>query len=238
MNKFREIFLDLEQKILNGEYPPQSLLPSENQLIKVYNVSRETVRKALNLLKDAGYIQKKQGKGSIVLDINRFDFPISGLTSFKELQEAQHIPNETKVVELKKVAVSPSLSQKTDWPVASEAWKLVRQRKIDGEVAILDRDYLTMTIIPELPVKKAEDSLYGYLENDLGLVIAYAQKEITVEPVDKEIRELMELSMEEQHAVFVRSLVFLEDTRCFEYTESIHKLDKFRFLEFARRRKA
>ena len=95
-----------------------------------------------------------------------------------------------------------------------------------------------MTIIPELPVKKAEDSLYGYLENDLGLVIAYAQKEITVEPVDKEIRELMELSMEEQHAVFVRSLVFLEDTRCFEYTESIHKLDKFRFLEFARRRKA
>src|SRR5699024_5847410 len=89
MNKFREIFLDLEQKIVAGDYPAHSLLPSENQLIKVYSVSRETVRKALNMLRDAGYIQKKQGKGSIVLDLNRFDFPISGLTSFKELQETQ-----------------------------------------------------------------------------------------------------------------------------------------------------
>ena len=31
MNKFKEIFLDLEQKILSNEYPPHSLLPSENQ---------------------------------------------------------------------------------------------------------------------------------------------------------------------------------------------------------------
>lgn len=116
MNKFREIFLDLEQKILAKEYPPQTLLPSENQLIKIYGVSRETVRKALNLLRNAGYIQKQQGKGSIVLDLNRFDFPISGLTSFKELQNAQNIHNETKVVEIKKVAVSPKLHQTTDWP--------------------------------------------------------------------------------------------------------------------------
>ncbi len=237
MNKFREIFLDLEQKIINKEYPPQTLLPSENQLIQMYGVSRETIRKALNLLKNAGYIQKKQGKGSIVLDMNRFDFPISGLTSFKELQNAQHIPNETHVAELKKIAVSPKLHQITDWPVASEAWKLIRQRKIDGEVVILDRDYLNAAIIPQLPEKKAQDSLFQYFENELGLEISYAQKEITVEPVNKEIRDLMTLTPEDQHVVIVRSLVYLEDTRCFQYSESIHRLDKFRFVDFARRRR-
>lgn len=237
MNKFREIFLDLEQKIINKEYPPQTLLPSENQLIQIYNVSRETIRKALNLLKNAGYIQKKQGKGSIVLDMNRFEFPISGLTSFKELQNAQQIHNETKVAELKKIAVSTKLQQITDWPVASEAWKLVRQRKIDGEVVILDRDYLNGTIIPELPLQKAKDSLFSYFENEMGLEISYAQKEITVEPVNKEIRDLMTLTTEDQHVVVVRSLVYLEDTRCFQYSESIHRLDKFRFVDFARRRR-
>jgi GntR family trehalose operon transcriptional repressor len=92
----------------------------------------------LNLLRDAGYIQKKQGKGSIVLDLNRFDFPISGLTSFRELQDTQRIPSETKVVEIRKIAVSPKLHETTGWPVASEAWKLIRQRRIDGEVVILD----------------------------------------------------------------------------------------------------
>lgn len=237
MNKFKEIFLDLEQKIVAKEYPPHTLLPSENQLIQTYGVSRETVRKALNLLRNAGYIQKKQGKGSIVLDLNRFDFPISGLTSFRELQETQRIPSETKVVEIRRIAVSPKLHEITDWPVAAEAWKLVRQRKIDGEVVILDKDYLDASIIQVLPEKRAQVSIYDYFENDLGLEIAYAQKEITVDPVNKELRDLMDLHLDDQHVVTVRSLVYLEDTRCFEYTESIHRLDKFRFVDFARRRK-
>ena len=237
MNKFKEIFLDLEQKILAKEYPPQSLLPSENQLIKMYGVSRETVRKALNLLRNAGYIQKKQGKGSIVLDLNRFDFPISGLTSFKEIQDAQHMTSETNVVEIRKIAVSPTLHEITGWPVASEAWRLIRQRRINDEVVILDKDYLIADIVPELPKEKAQISIYDYFENDLGLDIAYAQKEITVDPVTKELRDLMDLQPDTQHVVTVRSLVYLEDTRCFEYTESIHRLDKFRFVEFARRRK-
>ncbi|EPS54521.1 trehalose operon repressor, partial [Clostridium botulinum Af84] len=57
----------------------------ENEMMKEYNVSRDTIRKALNLLESNGYIQKVKGKGSFVLDINKFDFPVSGLTSFKEL---------------------------------------------------------------------------------------------------------------------------------------------------------
>ena len=45
MNKFKEIFLDLEQKILTKVYPPHTLLPSEKQLIDIYGASRETIRK-------------------------------------------------------------------------------------------------------------------------------------------------------------------------------------------------
>lgn len=237
MNKFKEISLDIEKKILNKEYPPHTLLPSEKQLIEIYGVSRETIRKALNLLRNAGYIQKKQGKGSIVLDINRFDFPISGLTSFKELQETQKIPSETIVVELEKTTVTPALQEVTEWPIDTEVWKLVRQRKIDGESVIVDTDYLLTSIIPELPQEKAEESIYAYFEEDLGLEIAYAQKEITIEPVTNEAKTLLNLHPNDTQVVIVRSLVYLEDTRCFEYTESVHRLDKFRFVDFARRKK-
>lgn len=236
MNKFTEIFLDLEKRILAGEFPPQTLLPSENQLIKIYGVSRETIRKALTLLTNAGYIQKKQGKGSIVLDLNRFEFPVSGLTSYKELQENQHIPSETIVVELGEVLIRQKLHEITGWEKGAEAWKLIRQRKIDGEVVILDKDFLLREIVPTLPKERAQDSIYNFFENDLGLEIAYAQKEITVEMANEEMLELMDLH-DDTHVVIVRSLVYLEDTRCFEYTESVHRLDKFRFVEFARRRK-
>ena len=101
MNKFYEIFRDLKQKIDQKEYPAGSLLPSELNLAQMYNVSRETIRKALNLLLESGYIQKQQGKGSIVLDIQRLQFPVSGLTSFKELQEGQQIDSQTIVIKNK-----------------------------------------------------------------------------------------------------------------------------------------
>lgn len=65
MNKFKEIFLDLEQKILTKVYPPHTLLPSEKQLIDIYGASRETIRKALNLLCNAGYIQKNKEKAQL-----------------------------------------------------------------------------------------------------------------------------------------------------------------------------
>ena len=50
-----------------------------------FNVSRDTIRKSLNMLEQNGYIQKTKGKGSFVLDINKFDFPVSGVVSFKEI---------------------------------------------------------------------------------------------------------------------------------------------------------
>ncbi len=43
--------------------------------------------------------------------------------------------------------------------------------------------------------------------------------------------------VEGNHVVVVRSIMNLEDTRCFGYTESRHRLNKFKFVEFARRRK-
>lgn len=236
LNKFHDIFLDLEKDILNGKYQPGMLLPSENQLVEDYSVSRETVRKALNLLINAGYIQKKQGKGSIVLNIRKFDLPISGVISYKELQEAQQMKSLTKVVELEKETVSQSLASLTGWSEGAPVWRLVRQREVDGEVIIIDIDYLLKEIIQELPKKKAAGSIYDYFENDLGLEISYAQKEITIEPTTSLDQELMALETE-TNVVVVRSVVSLEDTRCFEYTESRHRLDKFKFVDFARRRK-
>ena len=76
-NKFIRIYEDIAAHIRNGEIEAGSLLPSELDLSESYQTSRETIRKALKMLYEEGYIQKIQGKGSIVLDIRMIDFPIS-----------------------------------------------------------------------------------------------------------------------------------------------------------------
>lgn len=84
-NKFIRIYEDIADRIRTGEIEAGTLLQSELDLSESYQTSRETIRKALKMLYEEGYIQKIQGKGSIVLDIRKIDFPISGLVSFKEL---------------------------------------------------------------------------------------------------------------------------------------------------------
>ena len=61
-SKYESIYKDLKEKIEEGEYPYQELLPSEHQLIQTYDCSRNTVRRALSNLVAAGYIQTLPGK--------------------------------------------------------------------------------------------------------------------------------------------------------------------------------
>ena len=48
---------------------PLQELPSENELMQSYGFSKDTIRKALSLLEIDGYIQKQQGRNSIVLNM-------------------------------------------------------------------------------------------------------------------------------------------------------------------------
>lgn len=234
MKKYQEIYNDLKEKIRTNVYPAESSLPTEKGLQDSYGVSRDTVRKALALLTEAGLIQKVQGRGSLVLKQELLNFPVSGLTSYQELSQSLHLSSQTKVISLEQVTVTSNLAQLTGFEPHSSVWKVVRTRSIDGKISVLDTDYLSCDLVPDLTEEIAEQSIYAYLEEDLGLDISYAQKEITVEPTNREERDLMQ--NQDDYLVLIKSRVYLGDTQQFQYTESKHKIDKFRFVDFARRK--
>ena len=100
LSKYQRISQDLIDKIDKQEIKVHSYLPSENELMKLYNASRDTIRKALDILLKNGYIQKNKGKGSLVLDVDKVAFPVSGVMSFKELAKTINSEVVTKVIEL------------------------------------------------------------------------------------------------------------------------------------------
>jgi GntR family trehalose operon transcriptional repressor len=72
------------------------------------------------------------------------------------------------------------------------------------------------------------------LEDGLGLKIRFAKKEIFVDEATEE--DLYYLNLNQyHHGVVVKNFLYLEDASLFQYTESRHRLDKFRFVDFARR---
>ncbi|MFC7381862.1 GntR family transcriptional regulator [Sphaerisporangium rhizosphaerae] len=64
--KYAQLVQTLQRRIEAGTYPPGSLLPSENQLIQEFSVSRPTVVAALRVLREQGWIESQQGKGRFV----------------------------------------------------------------------------------------------------------------------------------------------------------------------------
>ncbi|MGT2666334.1 trehalose operon repressor [Streptococcus rifensis] len=234
MKKYQEVFNDLKEKILTGYYKAEQLLPTEQDLQDIYQVSRDTVRKALSLLTDMGFIQKVQGRGSVVIKREQVDFPVSGLTSYQELVETQDLKSKTVVISLELVTIDSNLALLTGFDHHSKAWKVVRTRALDGKVVVIDTDYLSYELVPELTEGIASQSIYAYLEDDLQFDISYAQKEITVEPTRTEDKKLMQTK--DDFLVLIKSRVFLGNAQQFQYTESRHKLDKFKFVEFARRK--
>lgn len=234
-NKYYDIYLKLRQNILDEVYPEGELLPSENAMAKAYGVSRETIRKSLDYLSQDGLIQKKQGLGSIVLNQSLFNFPISGLTSFKELSDTQEMTSKTLLIRNEKIQVDQKLRKKLKLPVGKEVIAIERVRTIEGQNVIYDYDYLNPDITGEIPDERLEHSLYDYLENDMNLLIAFANKEIIVENVTENDRKNMDLRDEDNHLVVISSHVYLEDARYFQFSESRHRVDRFRFIDFSRR---
>ncbi|QNO15512.1 trehalose operon repressor [Alkalicella caledoniensis] len=233
-SKYFKIYNDITVKIEKKEITPNTKLPSENEMMTLYDVSRDTVRKALNMLESNGFIQKIKGKGSFVLDINRFDFPVSGLTSFKELAEKLGQKSNTHVKELELISPDDYLMRHLKLSPEDEVWKVIRVREIGNRKIILDKDYFNKKYVPELTKEICEDSIYDYIENELNLSISFAKKEITVQQATSEDKVLLDLKNYDM-IVVVKTHVYLEDASLFQYTESRHRPDKFRFVDFARR---
>ena len=67
---YEQVVKMVKDQIVSGVYTKGDLLPSEKEMIDNFGVSRITVRKALSILSDMGYIRTEKGRGSeVILDV-------------------------------------------------------------------------------------------------------------------------------------------------------------------------
>lgn len=232
--KYIQLYNKVLKMIENRELKAGDKLPSEKKLMDSYNLSRDTVRKTLNMLVQDGYIEKARGKVAVVIDKNKLSFPISEIRSFKELHI--DVDNRTYVENLEICKNEDEIMEELNLKKEEEYFKVIRIREIEGEKIIIDKDYIPRKFVPNISLKTAQDSLYRYFEEDLNLKISYCTKEITVQQATKEDRELLDMKNFDT-IVVVKSLTFLESGELFQYTESRHRPDKFKFTGYAYREK-
>ena len=89
--KYAQVVAEIQRRIESGEYAPGSLLPSEHQLVDSFNVSRPTIVKALSALRQDGWIDTQQGRGSFV----RGRPALAGAERTRPAQNVLEVPETT-----------------------------------------------------------------------------------------------------------------------------------------------
>jgi len=77
--KYKRIYLALRETLAGGAYSPGSKLPSESELVASFAASRPTVRRALAQLETEGFIDRRMGSGSMVLQRSKQETLVFGL---------------------------------------------------------------------------------------------------------------------------------------------------------------
>ncbi len=229
-SKYESIYKDIKEKIEEGEYPYQELLPSEHQLIQTYDCSRNTVRRALSNLVADGYIQTLPGKGvrNIYQAVEQASYTLGNIESFRESSLRNRRSGSTRVLQFMELTADRKIASRTGFPEGAELYYVQRLHYLDQKPLIINHNYFLKSTVPGLTREIAEGSIYNYLENTLHMTIVNSKRTVTVEKIVDDYNCL----------AVITSQTYNSDGVMFEYTQSRHRPDYFRFQDNAVRRKS
>ncbi|NBH74665.1 UTRA domain-containing protein [Rodentibacter pneumotropicus] len=235
MSKYKKVYNDIKTKISKGVLTKNQELPSENELMQHYGFSKDTIRKALLLLEMDGYIQKQQGRNSIVLEQNLLKpQQLSEIKTQRELDYSSTHQVKTTLTSLYIVQGEEKLMDIFNVNEQIDFYRIGRVREIDGENVEYELSYFDRRIVPFISRDIAEQSIYHYLENELGLKISHSQRKITFRYANEEEKNVLDLGGYEM-VVSVTSTTYLADGRPFQYGSISYRPDKIIFATTAKR---
>jgi len=178
--QIKHILLD---RIRNGEYPENSLIPSESALAREFSVTRMTVRKALDELKRDGMIKTVRGKGSIVSQ-ERIEQSLQRLYRFGREVGNTGIAAESQTVS-KEVCIPPAeVRKKFHGSEHEKFYKIIRVRYWKGSPVSLEYIFIPCSVAPGLlsqPIDSMSlvDIFEKYYETPVEKATEYLSPRIT-----------------------------------------------------------
>ncbi len=227
----------LRDQIEAGPLKPMDRIPSEEDLSRQYNVSRTTVRHALDRLVLDGLVIRTPGRGTVVAKpkVEEASQWITG--SYADLASRGH-KVATRVFECALVTPPEKVRTLLQLPEGERVFKLDRLRIVDDEPLFLTTAYVPFRLCPELVNEDFErHSFFEILENKYQLIIMRSVR--TLEPTLATPKEAQLLMIKEKSPIhLVESVSYLEDGTPIEYSKSRYRGDRSKFeVQLIRTRK-
>lgn len=204
------------------------ILPIESEMEKQYQVSRITVRKAIDELVLEGIIFKEQGRGTFVKSTKVVQ-DASTITSWtEEIRLKGKIPT-TEKLNISRITASRKMLERLHLQPNEKLIRIERIRLVDGEPFSLMFNYLREKYIPEfLNRGLTRESLYEELEENYNILLEKANEQIKARIATDLEASALNISPGEAILQITRTS-YLTDGTPFEMVEMISRADKYEY---------
>lgn len=218
--------LQLRERLveLAAELPADAPIPSERALMKQFEVSRGTVRKAVEALIDDGVLSRAQGKGTYVTpdaSSERLLTPVY-LASFTRDMASRGLHPDTRVLSLTKEQPPPGA--RTFLGVGA-SWRLTRLRSADTQPMAYEETFLRADLLPEFATVYDGGSVYDLLASRYDVPIDSAEQIVWAEVADRKLADLLGIDVGAPLLVFQRRST--SRGRPAEFVTSWYRADRY-----------
>ncbi|GAB2665042.1 GntR family transcriptional regulator [Vibrio panuliri] len=215
---YKKVLEELKQNINSGVYEVGSALPTERQLIEAFDVSRITIRKAVDELVKLELVEKRRGSGTYVLG-KQYSHELRGLAGTTEILGGLQKTVRYKVFQFSMVTDHPAIHKMLEIDEKEPLYYIRRVKYVDDLPRIVEDSYMPVSLFPDLNISTLEKSKFDYVERVKGMQIEGSRQEFTAVEPDDALIDL--LAMEKSAPVMnLCSVSNLKDGRRFDYTEA------------------
>ncbi|MGI6160912.1 MAG: GntR family transcriptional regulator [Christensenellales bacterium] len=225
------LYIQLEEllrtSIQQGEWPPDSMIPSENEMSRIYGVSRMTVRSVITALVKEGLLYRVQGKGTFVAENKISTRPLAYMGIREQLEEMGY-ETSTKLTNFSTMPAPDKVADTLGIARGDEVYYIERLRYIKKTPLSIHRTYLPAAYCPGFTGEMLEsEQLCVLLENKYGLTMDKVKETLESTASTQEEEKLLNLPSKSP-LLKLEDLIFDRSGKAYEYSIVLFRGNKIK----------
>lgn len=214
---------DLLQKDIEKNYKPGDIIPAEPKLEEIYNVSRITIRKAIEELERENVVKKRQGRGTFVLE-QKILYDASSIGSLTQRLSKQNQKLQTSMIEF---LIIEDEHHVKDLLKCDKLLAIKRLRTLNNKPLALMINYLDYSKVPNLEKRFNIESLYTFLKEEYGINFYNAQETIEAKLPNDEEKQKLEIK-DDTPLMSLNRLSFDKENKPLEFSNVRVRADMYK----------
>ena len=223
---YQQLYEILHDQIKRGALKPGDAIPAENQLVEHYQVSRSTVRQALDMLANEGLVARQRARGTFVTRPAVEQFA-DRIISFTEDMRRRGMEPGTALVSSGLVEASEDIARMLQVEPGESLACLERLRLADNEPISLEKSYLVHRYCPGILERDhVHEPLRDTLADVYGVCLVYARQTIRAVSPSRETATLLKIPLHVP-VLLIERVTYSQDDQAVEYLRVCHRGDRY-----------